>query len=226
MAALPSYIPAKDADFANWLSNFSTLITANPMSFGLLTSDAVVIAGQASSFAAAYALVTSSATKTAASVSAKNTAKVTALAIVRPYAQQISLNAGVSSANKIAVGVNPRTSTPSPITPPTSNPVLVLQSGSQQTLIVRYRDSAAGVSVKAKPYGVTQCRIFGMVSATPISDPTTLPFLLQATKSPAVLSFPSTAVGKQVYLAAQWVTRTGGVSGWSPIVNFTVPGSV
>ncbi len=226
MAALPSYIPAKDADFANWLANFSTLITANPMSFGLLTSDAVVIAGQASSFAAAYALVTSSATKTATTVSAKNTAKVTALAIIRPYAQQISLNAGVTSANKIAVGVNPRTSTPSPITPPTSNPVLVLQSGSQQTLIVRYRDSAAGVSVKAKPYGVTQCRISGMVSATAISDPTTLPFLLQATKSPAVLNFPSSAVGKQVYLAAQWVTRTGAVSGWSPIVNFTVPGSV
>jgi hypothetical protein len=223
MPALPSYIPATDAAFANWVANFSTLISASPGTYGLLAADATAIAAQQSTFAAAYALVTSSATKTATTVSAKNTAKVTALAVVRPYAQTISLNAGVSSANKIALGVNPRTSTPSPITPPDSNPILSVQSASNLALILRYRDSAASVSVKAKPYGVVACRIFGLISSIPVTDPTLLSFIVQATKSPLTITRGSGDAGKQLYMAAQWTTRTGGVSPWSPVISFTVP---
>ena len=95
-----------------------------------------------------------------------------------------SNNPGVSSANKTALGLNPKTSTPQPITAPTTNPLLMLQSCSNVSAYVRYRDSAASVSVKAKPYGVTQCQVFGMTAATPVTDPTTLPLLASPTKSP------------------------------------------
>jgi hypothetical protein len=226
MPALPPYIPAKDADLSNWLANFSTLISASPATYGLTSTDAINIAAANTSFQTAYAVVTSPSTKTAATVSAKNTAKVNTLAIVRPYAQQISLNAGVSSADKTAVGVNPRTSTPSPVTPPTSNPILSVRGAGNLSLILSYRDSAASVSVKAKPYGVTSCRIRYVVSATPITDVTVLTGLVHATKSPLTVTFASGDAGKQCYLAAQWVTRTGGVSPWSPIANFTVPAGI
>ena len=117
MPAVAPYIPAKDAQFDAWLNNFSTLISAAPATYGLVAGDATTIAAQYSSWHAAYLLCTSKSTKTANAVSAKNTAKVTALAIIRPYAQTISNNPGVTSANKIALGLNPKTSTPSPITP-------------------------------------------------------------------------------------------------------------
>jgi hypothetical protein len=223
MPAVAPYIPPKDAAFSNWFQNFSTLITAAPMTYGLLSSDAVTIAAQYADWIAAYNLVTSPSTKTAQAVSAKNTAKVTALAIIRPYAQQISLNPGVTSGNKIAMGVNPRTSTPSAVTAPVSNPVLTVQSASNLALILRYRDSSSSPSVKAKPYGVTQCRVFGATSLTPITDPTLLPLLATLTKSPGTVTFSPGSAGKQAYLAAQWATRTGLVSPWSPMVNFTVP---
>lgn len=223
MPAVAPYIPPKDSMFANWLANFSTLLSAAPATYGQTSTTASQVATAASAFASAYALVTSPSTKTAQTVSNKNTVKFTTLALVRPVAQNISLNPGVSSAAKTAIGVNPRTSTPSPVTPPTSNPVLVVQSAANLSLILRYRDSAASPSVKAKPYGVTSCRISALVSSTPVTDPTTLLFMAQGTKSPIVLTFPSSAGGKQVYLAAQWVTRSGGVSPWSPIIAFTVP---
>ena len=226
MAALPPYVPSQDAKLANWAENLSTLITANPGMYGLVAADAVTIAAAVAAFQAAYTLVTSPTTKTAQSVSDKNTQRVLMLQTVRPYAQQISLNAGVSSADKIALGLNPRTSTPSPITPPVSNPVLVFQSAGNLTLALRYRDSAAGVSVKAKPYGVTSCEVYGLVSATPVTSPETLMHLVSATKSPLTIQRPSSDAGKQLYLAARWKTRTGGYSPWSPIVNFTVPASV
>ena len=225
LAALPSYIPSKDANLNSWLANFSSLLSASPATYGQTSGTAASVASAVAAWSTAYSLVTSPTTKTAATVSAKNTAKVRVLATVRPIAQNISLNAGVASSDKIAIGVNPRTSTPSPITPPTSNPVLVVQSAAQQSIILRYRDSAASVSVKAKPYGVKQCRIVGGPSATAVTDPTTLPFLVQATKSPVQVTTGSAAVGTQFYFAAQWVTQTGGVSPWSPIINFTIPGS-
>lgn len=225
MPALPPYLPAADAKFNNWIQNFSTLISASPASYGLTAGDASNIASAAAAWASAYAMVTSPTTKTAHTVSAKNTARVNAHAVVRPYAQNISLNAGVSSSNKIAVGVNPRTSTPAPITPPTSSPVLTVQSAANLSLILRARDSAASPSVKAKPYGVTRAQVHFVVSATPVTDPALLTEVSSQTKTPFVLNFNAADAGKQVYVAARWATRTGAFSPWSPMVNFTVPAS-
>lgn len=220
MPALPPYIPAKNADFVAWLANFSTLITASPATYALLAGDATVIAGQNTAIAAAYALITSPATKTKATVAAYNTAKVNALAIVRPYAQTISLNAGVSPTNKTAVGVNPRTSTPTPITAPTTTPVITIDSAFTGGLITRYRDSMASPSVKSKPYGVVQAQFFAEASTTAVTDPTLLPYQSVQTKSPFTLSLPGTA-GKTIYVASRWITRSGLLGPWSPIVAYT-----
>ncbi|HTX55254.1 MAG TPA: hypothetical protein VMD08_17755 [Candidatus Baltobacteraceae bacterium] len=219
-------MPTKDAAFDAWAANFSSLIAAGPASFGLAAADATAITAAYNAWEAAYGPVTSPSSKTKAAVQAKNTARVTAEQTFRPYAQQISLNPAVSSDNKIALGLNPRTSTPSPISPPASNPVLTVASAGNLSLVVRYRDSVSSVSVKAKPYGVAHCQISYGVSATAVADPTSLPQTALATKSPLTLTFDSAAGGKQVYLAARWVTRTGKYSPWSPIVNFTVPASL
>ena len=54
MPALAPYIPVKDADLANWLDNFSALITASPATYGLVAGDAVAIAAQVAAWDAAY----------------------------------------------------------------------------------------------------------------------------------------------------------------------------
>jgi hypothetical protein len=223
MPAVAPYIPAKDAALNNWLANFSTLITAAPPTYGLVTADATAIAAAVAAWLAAYTPTTSASTKTAAAVASKNTAKFTVLAIIRPYAQQVGNNAGVTSANKIALGLNPKTSTPSPVTPPASNPILTVQSAANLSIILRYRDSAGSVSVKSKPYGVKSCQIFCLVSATPVTDPTVMLLKATATKSPLTVTFNSGDAGKQAYFAARWAIQTGQYSPWSPIVNFTVP---
>ena len=85
MPALPPYLPTKEADFNNWLNNFSTLISANPPAYGLMTTDAATIAAQNAAWTAAYGPVTSPATKTAQAVQHKNTAKVSVSAQIRTY---------------------------------------------------------------------------------------------------------------------------------------------
>jgi hypothetical protein len=223
MPALPSYIPARDTNLNAWLSNFSTLASANPAAYGLAAADAATIAAAVAAWTAAYIALLSPSTKTAAAVSAKNSEKVIVLAAVRPYAQQISLNAGVTSSNKIAIGVNPRTSVPTPITAPTTSPVLTAQSTSTAGTILRYRDATASPSVKSKPYGVVQVQLYGKASATAVTDPTTLTFLGAYTKSPLTQPMPGVA-GQTVYFAARWITKKGLVGPWSPIISYIVAG--
>lgn len=222
MPSLAPYIPARDADLNTWAANFATLIAASPTSYGLVSGDATVITGVQTAFAAGYATATSPSTRTPQTVQAKNADKISMLATVRPYAQTIANNAGVSSSAKVALGVNPRTSTPTPITTPTTNPVLTIAQAMSHQHIVRYRDTIASPSVKAKPYGVIGVQVFGTVSATPITDPAGLDFLFQTTKSPFVATWDNTDTGKQAYYSARWVTRTGLVGPWSAVVNFTV----
>jgi hypothetical protein len=219
MPSLAPYIPAKNAALIAWYANFATLIAASPATYGLTSGDAAAISAQNTTLAADYALITSPSTKTAQIVSQFNTQKINALALARPYAQAISLNAGVSSAAKIALGVNPRTSVPLPITTPTTTPVLTAQSASTAGIIIRYRDSTASPSVKSKPYGVIGTLIYAKASATVITDPTTLTFEGTQTKSPFTLSLPATA-GMTVYVAARWTTKKGLIGPWSPIISY------
>jgi hypothetical protein len=224
MAALPPYIPTKDALLANWALNFTTLLTAAPTTYGQTAAVASACAATEVLWAAAYALVTSSSTKTKATVAAKNIARTNMLAIIRPVAQQISLNAGVTSGNKTAIGVNPRTSTPAPITAPTTYPVLSVTQSLALTHVISYRDQLASPSVKSKPYGVVQMYLYGLPSTTTVTDPTTMPFLGGKTKTPLSQSWPSADKGMTIYYAARWATRSGLLGPWSPIANFALAG--
>ena len=217
------YIPSKDADLDNWAANFATLITASPMTYGLTATDATNINSAVNPWHAAYLLVTQPTTKTAATVSAKNTAKVTMLAIVRPYAQQVSNNPGVTSMNKIALGLNPKTSTPTPITPPNTFPALTLISLNPGVVNMSYRDSQASPSVKSKPYGVKSMQLYGKPSATPITDVSLLPQLGTFTKSPFQLNLPSGYTpGATWYFAAVWQTQKGDQGPASGIMSLVV----
>lgn len=224
MPALPPYIPAKDAALDNWANNFSTLITAGPGTYGLVAADAVTIAAAFASWHTAYQAAISLATRGPATVATKNTQRINMLAVLRPYAQTISLNAGVSPTNKTALGINPRTSTPTPITAPATNPVLTIDQALTLQHVVRARDSIASPSVKSKPYGVVQMQLFAATSTTPITDPALIPFKQVTTKSPLIVEWSSGDKGKIAYYTARWATRSGLVGPFSPIASFTVAG--
>ena len=71
MAALAPYIPSRDSMLANWLTNFSTLLTASPATYGQSSATASAVATAVAAWSAAYALVTSPSTKTAMTVAAE-----------------------------------------------------------------------------------------------------------------------------------------------------------
>lgn len=221
-----SYIPSTNAGFAAWLQNFSTLITASPATYGLIAGDATAIAAQNTAFQAAFTAATDPSTRTSVTVAALNTAKASALFVVRPYAVQISLNAGVDDEDKTAVGVTVRKTVPTPIPAPTATPALSFVSAVPLNTTLQARNVETPTS-KAKPFGSIGVEVWDSVGTVAATDPTQLSYRFQATKIPFVRVFESADRGKICSMAVRYVTRggNGGVSKvgpWSAILPFVV----
>lgn len=211
--AQTNYIPAKDADFAAWLLNFATLIAAGPTTYGLIAGDATIISAANTAFQDAYTVATTPATRTSAAIAQKDSARASATATVRPYAVQISLNSGVDDMDKVEVGVTVRKTTPTPIPPPTTQPVLILVQQNPGALTLGYRDITTP-NAKAKPFGAIGIELWTSLGAVFATDPEQCVYYGTITKSPNLLAFGGADAGKKLTMFARWVTR-GGAGGKS-----------
>jgi hypothetical protein len=202
-----SYIPAKDADFNNWLVNFDTLLTGAPTDYGLTAPIAVIVAGVTAAWSAAYLAATDPSTRTAATVAAKDAARASAEATVRPYAIQIRNNPAVSDLLKVGIGVTIPAFPPSPVPAPTVPPVLGLESAIPLEQLLSY--GVPGGIGKAKPFGAIGVEIWRSVGTVPATDPAQCVFKGTVTKSPFRQAFLAPDQGKIVTYFARFVTRSG-----------------
>lgn len=212
------YIPAPDSDFAAWLSNFATLLAANPTDYGSTSGVAATVTAAQADYQAAYLAATSPDTRTPATVAAKNTSRVNAEGIVRPLAVQISANAAVSDDLKRGIGVTVRTASRAPVPPPTTVPVLSLRSQSYNNATLDFRDSASPES-RAKPPGVIGVQLFASFGTTAATDPAQLAFAMQPTRTPLMLDTTGKS-GKVCSVAARYITRGSTRDGVALIGNF------
>lgn len=222
-----SYIPTKDADAVTWSQNFSDLITANPTDFGLVAGNAVTIAAVVTPWVAAYATAINPSTRTPASVTAKDNARAAMEAVCRPFAVQVSLNAGVTDENKTALGVTVRKTTPTPIPEPTTRPSLTLSSAQFNLQTIRYSDADLPTG-KAKPPGAIGMELWVAVGTVPAIDPAQASFSAIVTKSPYNLPTNPADRGKVITMFGRWSTRGGSggrakVGPWSdPLISTVV----
>lgn len=216
-----SYIPAQDGAFASWLLNFRTQLDLGVGVPPATGGDVANVDAVDTAYQAAYLLATDPLTRTPTTVAAKNTAKSNALAVVRPVAQLINNDVSVSDADRITLGLTVRATTPTPISAPTTFPLLDLLNATPGVHTIQYRDSATPTS-KAKPAGALQMELYQAIGTTPAPDPTTSVFLSVQTKSPFLVAQDPANVGKVATYFARWITRTGLVGPWSSGVSLTV----
>ncbi|HEY3620782.1 MAG TPA: hypothetical protein VGK96_28595 [Candidatus Sulfotelmatobacter sp.] len=219
MSSTP-YIPTKKSLLMAWATNFGTLFTASPTTYGFTSADAATVAAANATMQAAYTVANTAATRSKPNVANMDAAIASYLATVRPYAVAISLNKGVSNDQKASIGVTVRGTGPTPVPVPSTSPVLTTIAGTPGQQTVRYADQNTP-SARKKPFGAIAIQLYCSASATVISDPTMLQFVNTFTKNPVGLPTPSGGAGKICYMAGRWVTRTGLVGPWSSIVTFT-----
>lgn len=220
------YIPAPDAMFSNWLLNFSTLISANPTSFGLVAADATAIAAQNSAFQTAYTAAVDPTTRTSATVAAKDSAKSSALFVVRPYAMRINGSASVNNQQRVDLGLTVRKAVPTPVAPPTSAPALQIIGATPGNVKLGYKDTAQPDG-KAKPYGAVAIQLYSVAGVSAAVDPSQAAFMAQVTKSPFLVTFDGSQRGKIATVFGRYVTRSGpgGIAQtgpWSAPLSFTI----
>lgn len=204
----PDYIPAQDVLAGDWASNFSTLVTAAPATYGLIAGDAVIIAAAVLAYTNALALATDPGTRTPATIAAKDSTRAAMEATCRPYAVGISRNLGVTNEDKIAVGVNLPTITRTPIPAPLTAPALSLASASVGIHQLAYRDATTPTS-KAKPFGAIGVELRRVAALVPAVDPDQAVFVDVLTKSPQNVVVPPGDAGKLVTYFARFRTRSG-----------------
>ncbi len=201
------YLPAPNADFANWLDNFSTLLTASPATYGLVAGDATAVAAQDAAYQAAYSAATDPGTRGPATVAAAVAARTAAEAVVRPYAVTIARNPAVAPDDKVAIGVSlPNPSRPR-IPAPTTAPSLILVSCVPNIINFQFRDSTTPL-VKAKPVGVTGMELWAAFGTVPAVSPDQCTFQQMATKTPGQLDTTGQS-GKICTMFGRWANRSG-----------------
>jgi hypothetical protein len=227
MPANPSYVPSTDADLDAWADNFSDVLTADEVAYGLLPADSAIIAPLVAAFTAALATATNPATRTSATVAAKDSARVAMLDVVRPYAQRIASNPAVTDANKVAIGVTVRVTTRTPIPAPTVAPVLSLDKLIIGAATLRYSNPDLP-SGKAKGYGNKSVEVAVTLGTAVAVDPDASTRRDPVTKAPFVLQFAPDARGKvaTVWARLRTLSGPGGISQagpWSASLSFTLP---
>ena len=90
------------------------------------------------------------------------------LDIVRPYAQQIRANRGISNADKTALGLNVPDGTPTPVPAPSTSPILAVIGATPGEHTIRFADSATP-DKRGKPFGAIGLQLFVAVGPAAIS---------------------------------------------------------
>jgi hypothetical protein len=204
---MTTYIPAKLADFAIWLANFSVVLTATPANFGLTAPDAVIVDAEWDIFKAAYAISSTPATRTSSTIAATDSARASAEAVVRPYAVLISANPVVTAQHKIDIGVTVRAITRTPVPAPTDAPALSLVSAIPLSATLEY--AVPGQIGKSKPAGCTGMDLHRAIGAVGATDPAQCSYVGTMTKSPFTQAFDAGDQGKIVSYFGRFRTRSG-----------------
>ena len=217
------YIPHSDAAFDTWQINFVTYFVANAAALGfdpLIEGSALTTAQ--SSWSVSYSAHIAAQAAASSAKGLKDTDRDALIAMIRGFSQQIQANPATTDVQRAALGLNVPDTTPTPVGPPTTRPVLEADTSQRLQVKVAFRDEFA--TDKAKPAGVRGCEIWTKVDGAAPLDLSEAMYQATDTRTPHLLSFDGADGGKTVHIIGRWVSTRGDAGPISETVSATVPG--
>ena len=214
------YIPKRDSELVAWSANFTTGVAANASAWGIPPDEVNALQIANDTFAALHAQADSP-LKNSVIVAEKNAARKVLEAKIRELAGFRLKNPIITDADRVALGLHVRDTTPTNIPAPTSRPELDIDVLDFRRLKVIFHD--IGSDSKAKPYGVNGAVIIYAVLDAPPADHSVLTRSVLATRTPHTLEFTEEERGKTVYVAISWQNEKGEKGPWSEIESAIVP---
>jgi hypothetical protein len=204
--ATKSFLPVTDKGLLLWAQNFSSLISAGAVSYGLTSSQATAFAALLATYTTDLAAVDPG-VRSKATVLTKNAARGALVTNARALAKIVEATPTVTNTQKATLGLTVRV-VPAPIPAPSTAPVVQVVSVTARTVQIRLR-SATGSS-RGKPPGVKSATVFSYVGAMAPTDITLWQYQGVMTKVVANVVFPNTtAGGSLVWITAIWANARG-----------------
>ena len=199
---MPSgFLPSADAALLAWSNNFSTLISAGAVSYGLTVGQATTYAVLNAAYSAAITAVDPG-VRSRASVQTKNTSRLALKNNARLLARLVEATPGVTNTQKTLLQLTVR-SGPTPIPVPATQPSLIVKSVIGRTVTVMLR--GPDVTRRGKPAGIASAFIYSFIGVAPPATFAAYTFEGSSTRTTFILQFPPTVVGgAQVWLTACW----------------------
>jgi hypothetical protein len=204
---VPTFQPRKENDLLNWSSEFSTKITATPLTFGLTAAQATAYAALHATFATKFALAVSATGNSKANVAAKNQAMENLLygpGGAWELVNIIQAFPGTTDAMRSELAIRVPDDEPTPIPPPDQPPLLWIESTSGRTMKIRLRDKKNS-DRRGKPDGVQGATVLYFVGENTPADPSQWMFLLNESRTQFFADIPPVVpVGSRVWITAFW----------------------
>ncbi len=219
---MPDYIPRPDGGFDAWQANFVTYASANAAALGLdpLTDIPPLTAAQ-TAWSTDYAANTAAQAAAQAARQGKEGARSAYEGLIRPLVGVLQASAAVDNIERKALGITVPDTTPTPVGPPTSRPVVTVDTSQRLQHSIAFADETTLTS-RAKPDGVRGAQIWVKIGDPPPVDPDELTFLATDTRTPYVANFDGADANKVAHYMLRWESTRGDVGPWSETASATI----
>jgi hypothetical protein len=214
-------IPNRENEVATWMTGFRDGIVASPSSYFVSASDVTLISSVVTSFLNARTVADNETTRTKPNIELKDAALASAEGVCRLFYGLIQRNAGISDADKIAIGVSPMNPNRTARNCPQGSPGLLVVASTPGAITTEFRDSLNGIN-RAKPFGATMCQLFVVVDDENAATPENAKFIGNFTSNPMPAVFEASERGKQATFFARWGGKRNEFGQWSVPVSMTI----
>jgi hypothetical protein len=218
------YIPQADAAFDAWLANFETFALSNLVGLGLVAGDVAPVTAARVAWVAGYTSHVAAQNAAQAARQTKDAARQAVELAVRPLVRRLQASPSVDNAERAALGITVPDSAPTPAGPPTTRPVVRIDSSERQRHTLHFAD-AETPNRKARPPGVQGVEIWVHTAAVgtvaPV-DPASYRFETLDTRTPHVIEFDPVDAGKNAHYILRWVNTRGEKGPWSETATATI----
>jgi len=220
---MPDYIPSSDAEFDDWIDNFTSNLqpqhgsTQTPTAN---TSEDALTQAQAE-WASAFAEFKTTRGAAEAARQAKDAARQRLEAAVRTRARAIQADANVTDATRTALGLTVHAQTRTAAAAPTTRPIARVDTSQRLRHTISFSDEETPNS-RRKPDGVRGCELWVKVGDPAPADPDELRFLALDTATPYVAEYDGADAGKTAHYMLRWLSTRGEAGPWSQTVSATI----
>ena len=200
-------LPRVDAKFLNWSANFGDLIATDPPGFGLSEKQVTDFNNLLRTFRASYGRAVEPSTKTAVAVAQKNADRDALRLDARRLVSVIDGQAAVTDAQRVALGIVVRDTSPTPVARPAYPPLIEVQQVAGNGVTIRLLDSR-DTSRRGRPVVAIGATVFSYVGDVAPVEESAWTYEGNTSKTTLTVQFSQLLPpGTKVWFTAFWYNR-------------------